>query len=204
MKLYSYVIPGDFGFAPNPYVVYCTLATCKPVIRRCAQVGDWIAAFGAANTDICRKLVVLMQVAETLTFDQYWADDRFRSKRPVFNKGMIHKYGDNIYHHNGERWVQELSHHSMENGSINYINLNRDTGTNRVLVATDFFYFGCNAISVPTKFENLIAHGIGHRVSEDIDLINEFISYMNQNYEMAVQGAPYSRKTGKFAYYKGR
>ena len=35
--------PRDYGFAPNPYFGYCTLATCKPVIRRCAGVGDWIA-----------------------------------------------------------------------------------------------------------------------------------------------------------------
>ncbi|MDD6157360.1 MAG: hypothetical protein PUB52_10140 [Lachnospiraceae bacterium] len=203
MKLYSYVIPRDYGFAPNPYFRYCTLATCKPVIRRCAQVGDWVAAFGAAGTIVHEKLVVLMRVEETLTFDQYWDDSRFISKRPVFSKGVIHMYGDNIYHHDGMNWVQELSHHSMADGSTNYINLNRDTGTDRVLVATEFFYFGNNAISIPKKFDSLIAHGIGHRVSRDTDVINNFISYMQDNYKKGVQGTPYSRKTGQFAHYKG-
>lgn len=203
MKLYSYVIPRDYGFAPNPYFNYCTLATCKPIIRRCAQVGDWIAAFGAASTLIHEKLVVLMRVGETLTFDQYWNDSRFISKHPSFNKGVIHMYGDNIYHHEGENWVQERSHHSMEDGSINYINLNRDTGTDRVLIATEYYYFGNNAITIPQEFNMLIAHGIGHRVSTDTDVIGNFISYMMDNYEMKVQGTPYSRKMGKFAHYKG-
>ena len=74
MKLYSYVIPRDYGFAPNPYFGYCTLATCKPIIRRCSQVGDWIAAFGAAGTTVRGKLVVLMRVEETLPFDEYWEE----------------------------------------------------------------------------------------------------------------------------------
>lgn len=204
MKLYSYVIPRDFGFAPNPYFNYCTLATCKPVIRRCAQVGDWVAAFGAAGTTVHERLTVLMRVEETLTFDQYWEDERFISKHPVYNKGMIHMYGDNIYHHDGGNWMQEVSHHSRPDGSINYINLDRDTGTNRVLIAIEFYYFGSNAIVIPREFNMLIAYGIGHRVCKDDNIINNFISYIRDNYEMGVQGTPYSRKTGKFAYYRGK
>ena len=117
MKLYSYVIPRDYGFAPNPYFNYCTLATCKPVIRRCAQLGDWVAAFGAAGSPVHEKLVVLMRVEETLSFDEYWEDERFRCKRPVFNKGVMHMYGDNIDHHVGEECMHEVSHHSMQDGN---------------------------------------------------------------------------------------
>ena len=144
MKLYSYVIPRDYGFAPNPYFGYCTLATCKPGIRKSAQVGDWIAAYGSARSSIAQKLVMLMKVGETLSFDEYWTDARFMSKHPVFNKGKIHMYGDNIYHHVGDRWMQDPSHHSYMDGSINYMNLDRDTKANRVLIATEFFYFGAN------------------------------------------------------------
>lgn len=74
MRLYSYVIPRDYGFAPNPSFGYCTLATCKPRIRKTACVGDWIAAFGSASTPLRNHLVVLMKVAEILTFDEYWED----------------------------------------------------------------------------------------------------------------------------------
>ena len=34
MKLYSYIVARDFGFAPNPFYGFCTLATCKPKIAK--------------------------------------------------------------------------------------------------------------------------------------------------------------------------
>lgn len=203
MKFYSYVIPRDYGFAPNPYFDYCTLATCKPVIRRCAQVGDWVAAYGAARTSLREKLVVLMKVKEIMSFDEYWEDERFKSKRPVFNKGVMHMYGDNIYHHTGEQWMQEPSHHSMVDGSINYANLNRDTQTDRVLIAEEFYYFGNNAISIPKRFDVLIGRGRNHIVCKDETVIKEFITYIRGNCDRKIYGIPYSRKTGKFAHYRG-
>ena len=203
MKYYTYVIPRDFGFAPNPYFGYCTLATCKPRIRKSAQKGDWIAAYGAANTKLREKLVMLMRVEEILTFDEYWIDERFKKKRPAFNRGMSSAYGDNIYHHVDGIWTQELSHHSMMDGSINYANLKKDTQTNRVLVATEFYYFGNNAVSVPRKHDSLIGRGRNHRVCCDEDKIGEFVNMVSKNYNIGINGIPYSRINGKFAHYRG-
>jgi hypothetical protein len=39
-ELYSYVVVKDSGIAPHPYGGLCSLALCKPVIRRRADVGD--------------------------------------------------------------------------------------------------------------------------------------------------------------------
>lgn len=203
MKLYSYVIPRDYGFAPNPYFDYCTLATCKPRIRKGAQVGDWVAAYGAAGTPFREKLVALMRIEEIITFDEYWQDERYKSKRPVFNKGVMHMYGDNIYHHVEGAWVQEPSHHSMQDGSTNFANLNRDTQTDRVLIATEYYYFGNNAVDIPMKFEKLIGRGRNHIVCTDDNMIEEFIDFMRGNYSGGIQGLPYSRKDGKFAHYRG-
>lgn len=202
MKFYSYVIPRDYGFAPNPYFNYCTLATCKPIIRRCAHVGDWIAAFGSAQTTIHGKLVLLMRVEEKLTFDQYWGDYRFRSKRPVFSKGMIYMYGDNIYHHVDEKWMQEPSHHSKVDGSINYVNLNHDTQTEQVLIATEYYYFGNNAIDMPKEFSSLIWKGRNHKVCHNEELIERFIVHIHQNYINGIHGTPYSRKLGEFSHWR--
>ena len=47
MTIYSYVVARDYGFAPNPFYGCCTLATCKPIIRRMAQVGDWVIGTGS-------------------------------------------------------------------------------------------------------------------------------------------------------------
>jgi hypothetical protein len=46
-SLYSYVVRSDSGFAPNPFGEYCTLACCKPQIRKRARVGDWIVGCGS-------------------------------------------------------------------------------------------------------------------------------------------------------------
>ena len=37
MKVYVYILAADGGFAPNPFFGWCTLACCKPAIRRRAQ-----------------------------------------------------------------------------------------------------------------------------------------------------------------------
>ena len=203
MKFYSYIIPRDFGFAPNPYFNYCTLATCKPNIRRDAQVGDWIGAFGSKVQGFEGKLVVLMLVEEILTFDQYWTDSRFIDKRPVFNKSTMYMYGDNIYHHVNGKWVQEFSHHSKEDGKINYINLNRDTKVDRVLIASEFYYFGSNAIDVPEEFRPLIWQHIGNKTFHNEVIAERFIEFVCQNYNKGIYGIPYSRQNGKFIYYGG-
>jgi hypothetical protein len=44
-RLFSYTIPVDDGAAPNPFRGMCTLAICKPTIRRVAKKGDWVAAW---------------------------------------------------------------------------------------------------------------------------------------------------------------
>lgn len=202
MKLYSYVIPRDYGFAPNPFHGYCTLATCKPITRRVARVNDWIAAFGPRNRPTVEKLVCLMQVSETLTFDEYWNDPRFELKRPVFNKSTTRKYGDNIYHHVNGVWVQEPSHHSFRDG-MNPINLNRDTQTDRVLIAEEFYYFGEEAILLPTEYQSLVWHSRNHGVSHDNALIESFVSYIRGQYSSGIHGLPFSRKPGKFDLYGG-
>ena len=42
MRLFVYVQTSETGFVPNPYWDYCTLACCKPDIRRVAQDGDFV------------------------------------------------------------------------------------------------------------------------------------------------------------------
>lgn len=204
MKLYKYVITRDFGFAPNPYFGYCTLATCKPVIRRCAQKGDWIAAVGSARSKYRDKLVYIMKVDECMTFNEYWGDARFLKKKPIFNKGAMYMYGDNIYHEDAGKWIQELSHHSRADGGYNYDNLERDTNTNRVLISTDFFYFGNNAIEIPKEYGDIIHRGRNHGVVDNKEIIEGFWEYIRRNYNEGINGVPFSRITGRFANYGGK
>ncbi len=204
MELLSYVIKRDFGFAPNPYFGYCTLATCKPMIRRYASIGDWLAAFGGSNTTVKGKLVMLMQIDETMDYDSYWQDIRFMKKIPTFYKGHNFAYGDNIYHHGADgNWVQESSHHSNEDGSINQNNLLHDTKSNRVLISEKFWYFGNNAIDIPIEYEELVHKGRGHKKCIDTEKINHFINWVSENWISSINGTPFSRQTGKFIHFKG-
>ena len=70
--LYSYVVAYDSGFAPNPFNGFCTLATCKPEIRKRANIGDWIIGTGSHREGVRRGgfLVYAMRVEEALSADE--------------------------------------------------------------------------------------------------------------------------------------
>jgi hypothetical protein len=109
MTLYSYIVKFDGGFAPNPFFGYCTLACCKPGIRRKAIKGDWIV--GLTPKAKGNKIVYFMEVDKVLTFDEYWKG--FKQKRPEMNAGSARRRGDNIYEpQSGGGYRQLQSAHS--------------------------------------------------------------------------------------------
>lgn len=163
--LYIYVIDRDFGFAPNPFHGICTLATCKPRIRNSANVGDWIMGIGGSKLrQATGKCILLMKVSDKIGFQEYWDDDQYALKKPIRNGSDVQMLGDNIYHKDeGAEWIQEDSHHSNSDGSINYVNLERDTGqSDRVLISRYFLYFGSQAQEVDLGSINY-KRGRGHR-----------------------------------------
>lgn len=150
MRIFSYKIVRDYGFAPNPFHGVCTLATCKPKVRKAAQPGDIVIGCGSAENGLAGKIICVMRISGKCTFQEYWDNPRFEIKRPFFKGSKSRAYGDNIYHHdiNGH-WIQEKSHHSFEDGSVNGKNLLTDTGADSVLWGEDFVYFGLSAIPIP-------------------------------------------------------
>ena len=149
--LYSYPITRDYGFAPNPFHGVCTLATCKPRIRKAAKVGDWVMGVGGSNLKLVKKkCIFLMKVTEKISFQEYWDDSRFSLKKPSRNGSRVQMLGDNIYHQDVfGKWIQEDSHHSNPDGTPNLINLERDAAsTDQILLSDYFLYFGSKAIDV--------------------------------------------------------
>lgn len=197
MKLYSYIVARDFGFAPNPFFGFCTLATCKPKIRASANVGDWIIGTGAKTRyGLAGRLIYAMQVSESLDFDSYWNDPRFLRKRPNLNGSLRLIYGDNIYHRFGKKWIQADSHHSFDHGRPNKANITWDTGVDRVLVATKFVYWGSVAPEMPKRFrpfrktnEDICCRARGHRVFGH-ELASAFASWLDQEGKWGVRGEP--------------
>lgn len=159
MKLYSYVVARDYGFAPNPFFGVCTLATCKPRIRNVAQIGDWVVGTGSKQHGREKHIVYAMRVTGAMTFNQYWSDLRFERKKPNLRGSKKQAFGDNIYFRDAKKWCQANSHHSMPDGSPNKLNVATDTQADRVLISDDFVYWGRSGPRVPQKFLN---HGPQH------------------------------------------
>lgn len=155
-----YVVARDFGFAPNPFHGVCTLATCKPKIRGVAKVGDWVLGMGGGELGATGKCIYFMQVTGTMSFNEYWADPDYQSKRPARNGSRVAMLGDNIYHRDAEggQWTQENSHHSRADGTPEWWNVENDTSRDRVLISKRFVYFGGRAVEVPRKILDEIGY----------------------------------------------
>jgi len=98
--LYCYKMTHDTGFAPNPYHGVLTLATCKPVIRRCAKPDYWVSGW-ASNvvqdnnkkyTDKAQKLIYLAKISEVISYKEYWENypqKNNRSSQSIAEKNAL-------------------------------------------------------------------------------------------------------------------
>ena len=183
MRLYSYVVARDFGFAPNPFHGFCTLATCKPEIRARARIGDWVIGTGSSPRKLVGRLVFAMRVSDALSFDDYWCDPRFRDKRPNLFGSRMQAYGDNIYHRGGGGdWEQENSHHSLSDGSPNMLNIVHDTQIDRLLISDHFTYWGASGPEIPSRFREWDGLDVcavrGHRCRFPAELVEAFVDWL--------------------------
>jgi len=189
-SLYSYVVRSDSGFAPNPFGDYCTLACCKPQIRRHANVGDWVVGNGSKRTVGNDKIVCAMKITEKLSFDDYANDQRFRYKIP--SQGIIQERGDNIYFKDRDGdWKQRLSYHTKKQIEDTKKQMEADLIGEYVLISNHFFYFGANAVPVPERFRGLMSTGRWYRHvfgSEATD----FVAWLRVTYSPGVHGKPYA------------
>jgi len=200
MRLYSYVVRYDSGFAPNPFYGWCTLATCKPPIRKSAQVGDLIVGTGSDNRQVRRggHLVYAMRVAEVMTFDEYDADPRFRAKKPYRQGSRKQSCGDNIYYRNvaDTQWLQRDSFHSNADGTRRADHVQRDTGVNRVLASDRFVYYGGAGPPIPETLiasdgRSLCKRGIGYNVFDDEAFIAEVEAWLASLDGFGYEGPPF-------------
>lgn len=173
MKIYSYVIEHDFGLAPNPFGEYCTLAVCKPKIRKSKnlKIGDWIIGTGSkalekvSGKSYIGKLIYAMEVNEIITLQEYWDDERFQYKKPNLNGSLQSIYGDNIYHKdNSDNWIQLDSAHSLEQGITNEIHLKKDIGGKNAVISENFYYFGDNAPQLPKSLSKVSHSSVGEKL----------------------------------------
>ena len=193
VRLHSYIVRRDYGFAPNPFFGYCTLATCKPRIRKAAEIGDWIVGTGSKTENLAGHLVYAMRVAETPSFNEYWNDPRFIDKRPELHASVKRAFGDNIYHSDEKsgEWHQIDSHHSFADGKPNIKNIRRDTSTDRVLISDEFVYFGGDGPQIP-EFNgvNILCVTQGHKNKFPREVVKGFIDWIRELGDTGYCGAP--------------
>jgi len=184
LKLYSYVVEHDTGFAPNPYFGICSLAHCKFGKKRkniveLAEKGDWIIGTGGSSARSSGKgtLIYAMRVDEKLTLKKYYRDSRFKSKKPS-NKSFESNKGDNLseFKNNTDRYV---------------------------LLSYYYFYFGENAKKIPNKFKKNKAKAlekIGPAYKSkafDKKYILDFVSWLEKKYFTGMNASPCTLKIEK-------
>lgn len=169
-RVFSYIVVHDTGFSPNPFHGLLTLACCKPLIRRTATVGDLIVGLSSRS----ERVVYAAQVGEVIGFEEYWADPRYRTRRPVMSSPQIvHRAGDNIYEPVAGGYRQLPSLHSRADGSEDAGLKRADLSGHHVLVCERYTYWGGSGPDLPEELD-FLSVGRGHRcnfTSQQIDTV---------------------------------
>lgn len=177
-ELYSYIVSHDSGFAPNPFYGFCTLACCKPNIRRTAREGDYVVGLGPKGSHV----VYAMRVTRVMGLNDYW--ERFPVKRADKKAGGVKAVGDNIYrvkagvrivgddiYHqdNVDSWSQAKSQHSKKDRRT-------DIGGRNALISRDFVYWGGKGEPLPSNLRGIVG-GRGHRSKANRKFVAPFIKW---------------------------
>ena len=179
MTLYSYCLRFDDGAAPNPYWGTCTLAICKPAIRRTAQKGDWVVGHGSTSEwdhrDISRSLVYAMKITDVLTMKGYDAFCRrsLPEKIPNWtNSDFQRKVGDCIYEFgvSGEPILRGGVHSEQ--------NRETDLSGENVLLSNHFYYFGDKPTPLPESLVGIVHPMQGHRSRANDPYAAEFLKWV--------------------------
>lgn len=183
--LRSYVVTTDTGFAPNAGGGYCTLATCKPRIRRYAHTGEWVIGT-PSKSDGQEQLTYLTRVDEAMTYDEYYRDGRFEMKKPQNDPD-----GDNIYYEEDGLIVQDerAGHHTDQE------NREHDLGANRVLIGEKYWYFGGNGPAIPEslRHEVIYRYDSEHRrlhAKKGREPLTKIVEWCSLRFDPGVNGTP--------------
>jgi hypothetical protein len=176
-RLFTYTIPVDDGAAPNPFNGMCSLAICKPGIRRVAKPEDWVAGLGSKNApsgDLSGHLVYAMRVEEVLSLKNYDlnASARWPHRIPNTQSAALQdRLGDCIYDFSSGAAVQRPGVHGA-------VNVATDLSGEHVLVSRDFYYFGNRARKLPDYLRAICHQTQGHRSNSNAPYFDQFVSWV--------------------------
>jgi hypothetical protein len=176
-RLFTYTIPIDDGAAPNPFRGMCSLAICKPGIRRVAKKGDWVAGLGskdAASGNLSGHLVYAMRVETVLSLKEY--DEHAPAEWPfripdVASLDLSERLGDCIYDYSEGIPKQRPSVHDNSN-------VKTDLSGENVLISRDFYYLGNRAIKLPNHLLPICHQTQGHRSDSNAPYFDFFVAWL--------------------------
>lgn len=171
-KYYGYKMTDDTGFAPCVTKSCLSLACCMTAVRSRAPRKSWVAGFGGVALGY-GKLIYLMQVERTMTFDEYFKVNDL--------KGRL----DNIYFMANGKYEQLPSARFHTTSKEK----ERDTSVDRILLARRFVYFGTGKVDVPIRFRDFIPHARSYCFA-DGERVNAFINWAFA-YGSGVAGKPH-------------
>lgn len=178
MKLYTYCLRWDDGAAPNPFWGICTLAICKPAIRRTARKGDWVVGLGSVNSpvgDISGSVVYAMRVSDVRSL---WGYDilcrsKYEGKIPDWSSSdFMRRVGDCIYDYGEEQPPK------MRKGVHGEGHRKRDLSGVNALISDHFYYFGDKPVELPSHLMALIHSQQAHKVDLNQKYVEPFLKWI--------------------------
>lgn len=134
MRIYTYILAHDTGFAPCIENNLFTLATCKPLIRSSAKIGDIIIGFYGKNEKKYNYAIAFIAVVtDKMDFKEYY--NKFQNRT------------DCIYNDKLEQLSNE--YHKCNNR-------NTDLNGKYVLLSNDFIFFGNKNIKISESYIEMI------------------------------------------------
>lgn len=151
MKLYSYVVDHDTGFAPNPFGGFCTLVCCKfshsgkwKNVVELACIGDWVVGLGGKSQRSSGHgtIIYAMRVTKKLPLAEYCKSSRFHHRKDAEAAPR-------------QPWRQAL-------------------------ISSDFYYFGQKAAVIPASLfsELKVQRGFKNRFSREF--ISKFVAWIKK------------------------
>lgn len=68
--------------------------------------------------------------------------------------------------------------------------MDTDLGGAYLLVGTEFYYLGGDAVGVPPAYSLLLQGGRGHRCNFDPSIVEGFLRWLRSSYACGIHGAP--------------
>lgn len=175
-KIYYYKMTVDNGGAPSVHDGLLSLAICKPEIRRCAQVGDWVMGFGANGFQVAGRrivgnpLVFVARITGRELAGSYYTDPAYRTRADcIYERRSVRfqRRPGALYHDRPEDLPHDLGEYP-------------DYPKSTVLLSEDFRYFVGGGTTeyhprLPGLSDVVAGIGRGHRIAYPGTSVDELL-----------------------------